>query len=242
MNHNKSETLKFIKNYEYSSISDVVCGIAVPSLNLDLAKQTTKTLKIISQNCYFKDSGAYTGEISVAMLNDINIRYCLVGHSERRNIFHETDDEINKKIHKLLQYKVMTPILCVGETLEIYEQGNDVKQKFLKNQLKIALSSVSFKDINRVIIAYEPIWAIGTGKVATAETAEETIAFLRTQINKLYNSYAAEHMLFLYGGSANPDNTADLFRQKNINGFLVGGASLNLTSFLRIREIMFKNN
>ena len=186
-------------------------------------------VKIGAQNLYFEDEGAFTGEVSGKMLKEIGVEYVICGHSERRNIFGETDEIINKKIKKVVEYK-MKPILCIGEKLEEREKGETFK--VIENQLKKSLEN--FDGIEKLVIAYEPVWAIGTGKNATPSQAEEVHIFIREYFKKHYSEEISENLIILYGGSVNPNNIDSLMAEKNIDGVLVGGASLKLDSFLRI--------
>lgn len=180
-----------------------------------------------AQNMFFQDSGAYTGEISALMLKGI-CKYVIIGHSERRQTFLETDDDINKKIIKAIEHD-LKPILCIGETLEQRED----KETFdiIESQLKKGLKDITEDDIEDIIIAYEPVWAIGTGKTATPEQAEEVHLYIREKLEEMYDNDTAEKIRILYGGSVKPDNAKDLLEKENIDGALVGGASLDLKSF-----------
>ncbi len=176
-----------------------------------------------AQNVHFEESGAFTGEISVPMLKELGVAYCIVGHSERREYFGETDETVNKKLKALLAADI-TPILCVGETLEIREGAGE--QAFVAGQVIADFADIKAEDAKKVVIAYEPIWAIGTGKTATPEQAEEMCALIRGVISGIYDNKVGDEMLILYGGSMKPSNAAELLSQKDINGGLIGGASL----------------
>lgn len=194
-----------------------------------LVKNTT--VKLGAQNMYFEDSGAFTGEISPSMLLGAGCEYVILGHSERRTIFGETDDVINKKIKKALEAG-LKPIFCVGETLAERESG--ATKKVVERQVTEGLNEISEADLSKIIVAYEPVWAIGTGKTATPAQAEEVHEFIRNLIAGKYSKNAAENLVIQYGGSVKPDNAAELLSQKDIDGALVGGACLKADSFIAI--------
>ncbi|MBE7011026.1 MAG: triose-phosphate isomerase [Ruminococcaceae bacterium] len=205
----------------------IVCPTAVC---LPAAVEAAKGTNILvgAQNMYFEDKGAFTGEISADMLLDLGIKYVILGHSERRQYFAETDETVNKKVLKAFE-KGLTPIICVGESLEQREQG--VTADLVRMQVKIALQGVTADQAKNTIIAYEPIWAIGTGKTATTEQAEEVCKTIRDCVCELYDCATAEAITIQYGGSVNAKNSAELFAQENIDGGLVGGASLKAADF-----------
>lgn len=177
-----------------------------------------------AQNVYFEDKGAYTGETSPLMLASVGVKYCLVGHSERRQYFYETDEIVNKKVKKLLE-KDINPIICVGETLE--KRNEEKMYEVVENQIKQALEGITKEQVNRnIVIAYEPIWAIGTGITATAEQAEDMCKFIRQVIEKMYDEKTANKIRIQYGGSVKPNNVSEILNMENIDGVLVGGASL----------------
>ena len=177
-----------------------------------------------AQNVYYEEKGAYTGEVSADMLLSVGVKYCIIGHSERRKYFHETDESINKKVKKLLE-KNITPIICVGETLEERKSGE--LYNVISKQINGALKDVSQADVMKnIVIAYEPIWAIGTGVTATSSQAEEMCKFIRDEIQKLYNEKTSESLRIQYGGSVKPNNISEILSMENIDGVLVGGASL----------------
>lgn len=188
-------------------------------------------INLSGQNMYFEDKGAFTGDISSIFLKDVGCNYVILGHSERRNIFGETDELINKKLKKAL-FIGLNPIVCIGEQLEEREQGKT--EEIIDYQLKNTFKNLSKEEIIKTIIAYEPVWAIGTGKTATPEQAEEVHEFIREYINKTYGLDTAEKVRIQYGGSIKPNNAEDLFNKPNIDGGLVGGASLNIDSFYEI--------
>ena len=187
-----------------------------------------------AQNMYFENQGAFTGEISPVMVKDCGASFILIGHSERRHIFHETDEDVNKKVKSALAHGIQ-PMLCVGELLEERENGETVS--VLNRQIRGAYSGVENTDAVKISIAYEPVWAIGTGKVATPEMAEEAHLAIRNIMKELYGDDSASIIPILYGGSVKPDNIAGLIKMENIDGVLVGGASLEVKSFLDIINI-----
>ncbi len=236
MNMNISETVELISGIkngmDFNGLNtDVIVCPPFTSLEtaVELAKETP--IKVGAQNMFYEDSGAFTGEISAKMLKSVGCEYVILGHSERRSIFGETDEWINKKISKALSEE-LNVIFCVGETLEERERG--VMEQVLKTQITEGLKGIAPEQIKDVIIAYEPVWAIGTGKTATPEQANDAHKFIRDLIAELYDTNIAENMIIQYGGSVKPDNAADLLSQPNIDGALVGGASLKAESFVEI--------
>jgi triosephosphate isomerase len=208
-------------------VDSVVCAQA-PLLR-DLVKRQGDNLKIGAQNVHFADSGAYTGEVSAVLLAELGVSYVVIGHSERRAMFNETDESVNKKIKQSLAYS-LKPIVCVGESLEIREAGDT--NEFVSNQVEKALEGLSKEEVKDLVFAYEPIWAIGTGKTATPEMAEETCKVIREKIGSLYDEETKESVRIQYGGSVKPDNIDDLLSMEEIDGALIGGASLNPDNFL----------
>jgi triosephosphate isomerase len=186
------------------------------------------------QNMHFEQEGAFTGEVSPPMVRDCGCRYVLIGHSERRHVFGETDDLVNKKVHAALKNDI-EPVVCIGELLEEREKG--LTNEVLRRQLDKAFAGIGADYMKRTIVAYEPVWAIGTGKVATPETAEDAHGFIRSVMRELYPGDTADVLPILYGGSVKPDNIAGLARMGNIDGVLVGGASLKVDSFLEIIRV-----
>jgi triosephosphate isomerase len=184
-----------------------------------------------AQNCYFQPKGAFTGEVSPAMLIDVGCRYVLIGHSERRHVLHEPDGDVNRKVHAALAAG-LTTILCVGETLQERQEGW-IGHVFYR-QVASALAGLSPQELARLVIAYEPVWAIGTGHTATPEQAQEAHAFIRAFIQKTFGENVAANLPILYGGSVKADNAAQLFRQPDVDGGLIGGASLEADQFLAI--------
>lgn len=204
-------------------------GIAASFTNLSLLKTNkTSDLIIAAQNCHYETEGAYTGEISIKMLNNMMVSHVIIGHSERRIYFNEVDETINKKIHSLFNANII-PILCCGETLNQYE--NKKTNEVIKNQIKLALANIKAENIAKLVIAYEPIWAIGTGKTATAQQAQTVCKMIREFISELYSKNVAEQVRIQYGGSVKPDNIKLILSEPDIDGALVGGASLVPQSF-----------
>ena len=234
MNKTRDDALAFIYaiNENLPSCDKVDTVICAPSILLrDLVKRQGDNLKIGAQNMYYAEFGAFTGEISPVMLQTTGVEYVIVGHSERRSLFGETDDMINKKVKAAVEHNLI-PILCVGETLEQRELG--ITSSVIRKQLENALEGIPSKDINNVVIAYEPVWAIGTGKTASSNDAEVECKNIREAIKELYNALAADEIRILYGGSMKPSNAKELLKMPNIDGGLVGGASLDPNSFLEL--------
>lgn len=225
MNKTIKEALEFVDAVKDRVNNDkceaVICA---PFTILKDLKEATKgtSIKIGAQNMHFEESGAFTGEVSPAMLKEIDVDYVVIGHSERREYFNETDETCNKKVLKALEVGI-DPILCCGETLEQREAGQT--KEVCKVQVERGLENVSKEDLAKVVIAYEPIWAIGTGKTATAEDANDVIAYIREVVASLYGELANE-VRIQYGGSVKPANVAEIMGQSDIDGALVGGASL----------------
>ena len=226
-----SKLLNELKNLDLDE--SVEKGVCTPAIDLLLAKEILKDtdIKFGGQNMYFEESGAYTGEISPLMLKDINADYVILGHSERREYFNEDDEFINKKVLSALDHGI-TPILCVGETLE--EREANKQEEKVRGQLEKDLKDVKDSDIDKVIIAYEPIWAIGTGKTASAEDADDMCAYIRKLISELYDKEKSENIRIQYGGSMKPNNVKELLAKENIDGGLIGGASLKADDFEKL--------
>lgn len=205
-------------------------AVCVPYVCIPAVVEALKDsgIAVGAQNMYWEDSGAYTGEVSGPMLKDAGVKYVIIGHSERRQYFGETDDTVNKKVHAAFKAG-LTPIICVGETLEQRERG--VTSNLVKCQVKLALYGLTAAQAKQVVIAYEPVWAIGTGKTATSEQANEVCVIIRETLEKLYDEQVADTVRILYGGSIKPDNAGELFTMSDIDGGLVGGASLKADSF-----------
>jgi len=215
---------------------DTVVVAQAPLLR-DLVKRQGDNLRIGAQNLYFEDEGAFTGEVSGALLASYNVDYVVIGHSERRNIFHETDEEVNKKLVAALRHEI-TPIVCVGEHLS--ERENNQTNDVLRLQLTKAFEGISEEDALKVVIAYEPIWAIGTGKTATADVANETCGFVRQMVEELYSKETAELVRIQYGGSVKPENIDELLSKEHIDGALIGGASLDPDKFIAMAKAALK--
>lgn len=236
MNKTPSEALAFINDLKplvAGANAEVVVG--VPSVCLPGVVEAAKgsNIKVAAQNVHWEANGAYTGEVSCAMLKDIGVDYVIIGHSERREYFGETNEMINKKARAILNAGLL-PIICCGESLTQREQG--VTAEHIRYQLKVALLGISAEELKKSVIAYEPIWAIGTGKTASDEQAEEVCAVVRELLKELYGADAAEATRVLYGGSVSAANATALFGMPNIDGGLVGGASLKLDAFDKIAK------
>jgi triosephosphate isomerase (TIM) len=232
----KDEAIAFIYavNHSVPSKEDVETVICAPAIFLrDLVKREGENLRIGAQNMHQADEGAYTGEISSGMLKSYGVEYVVLGHSERRNYNHETDELVNKKLQAAINND-LTPIVCVGESLETREAGTTTE--FVADQVKKAYLNVRPDQALKTVIAYEPIWAIGTGKTATPEQANETIKSIRNVIAELYSDDVAQSLRILYGGSVNTKNVDTLLAESDIDGALVGGASLDPESFLTLAK------
>ncbi|KKB38649.1 triose-phosphate isomerase [Bacillus thermotolerans] len=213
-------------------VDSVICS---PALFLDALVQDTNgtDVKVGAQTMHFEESGAFTGEISPKALQDIGVNYVIIGHSERREMFGETDETVHKKVMAAFKYE-LTPIVCCGETLEQRENGET--NTFVAGQIEKALSGLLEEQVKQVVIAYEPIWAIGTGKSSTAEEANEVCAHIRQTIANQFSEEAADSVRIQYGGSVKPNNIGEFMSQPDIDGALVGGASLEPASFLQLLE------
>ena len=235
MNKTASETKKFAEELKAllpkAKWCDVV--VCVPAVNISTAIKAFKDARVSvgAQNVFFEKSGAYTGEVSADMLKDLGVKYVIIGHSERRQYFGETDLIVNKKVLAALEAG-LHPIICVGETLEQRELG--ITMELIALQVKSALAGVAAENIRRCVIAYEPIWAIGTGKTATGEQAAEVCGFIRATIRAMYGARIARSVTIQYGGSMNPANAAELLGHEDIDGGLIGGASLDAGKFMDI--------
>ena len=234
MNKTGKEAVGLIEELKKElSGNDVDVAVCPPFTALRDAADALKNtdVKLGAQNVFYEDAGAFTGEISAAMLRDLGVEMVILGHSERRGIFGETDQVINKKIKKVLK-SGMVPILCVGETLEQRERGRT--EEVVQRQVTNGLSGLTKEEIGSVVIAYEPVWAIGTGKSATAEEADRVIGYIRGILKGLADEGCADEIRILYGGSVKSGNAASLMGRPNIDGALVGGASLKADEFLGI--------
>ncbi len=226
MNKTPSEAVELAKTLiPLVADADVDVVFCVPAIDIVPVVETVKgtNIHVGGENLYFEDKGAYTGEISADMLLDAGAEYVIMGHSERRGYFHETDEDINRKLKKALE-KGLKPIVCCGESLAQREQG--ICFDWIRMQIKIAFQGVSAEDAKKVVIAYEPIWAIGTGKTATADQAEEVCKAIRDVIGEIYDTDTAEAIRIQYGGSMNAGNCRELLAKPDIDGGLIGGASL----------------
>ena len=222
---------EFSKLYKDTDVRAAICAPFTQLVALKEAFAGTN-VKLGAQNVHFEDEGAFTGEISVEMLKEIGVDYCIIGHSERREYFAETDETVNRKLKKLFSSSEIIPILCVGENLSEREAGNafDV----VEGQLKADLEGIDKADVSKLVIAYEPIWAIGTGKTATPEQAGEMCAHIRNIVEKLYDEDTCDSVIIQYGGSVKPENASEIMNMDEIDGALVGGASLDASKFIKI--------
>ena len=234
MHKTPSEAIAFMKEFlpkvGSGTVEIVICP---PFPDILVISEITKdsVVKLGAQNMYWEDKGAFTGEVSCGMLKESGCEYVIIGHSERRKYFHETDETVNRKVKKAISSRLI-PIMCIGETLQEREKG--VTFKVVETQLRGGLQGLSLKTDSQLVIAYEPVWAIGTGKTATPEQAEEVHAFIRKLLYNIYNKGIADGLCILYGGSIKPANITQLMACENIDGGLVGGASLEVSSFLSI--------
>lgn len=231
----RAEALEFIYQVaeKLPDRTEVETVIFAPSLYARCLVKRQGNLRIGVQNIHHLDEGAYTGEIALKMVEPLGFEYVLIGHSERRQYFNESDTDVNLKLKKVLT-SLLTPIVCVGENL-LVRQKNEVYD-FLANQVKTAFSGVSATDAKRVVVAYEPIWAIGTGETATPEVANSTIKSIREVLGKIYDKEVATNIRILYGGSVKPENIKDILATTDIDGALIGGASLDASKFLEMVE------
>ena len=215
---------------EVEGVESVICA---PFTNLPALVEAVKgtNIKIGAQNLHFEDNGAFTGEISGVMLKDLGVDYVVIGHSERRQYFNETDEIVNKKVHAAFRHG-LTPIVCVGEKLE--EREADQTKDVCKVQTEAAFAGLAADQAAKVVVAYEPIWAIGTGKSSTSQDANEVISYIRGVIKDLYNEEVANAVRIQYGGSVKPENVAEYLGQSDIDGALVGGASLQPESYIAL--------
>lgn len=237
MNKTAAEAREFVdavkNNVPSNDLVDTVIGS--PALFLEGMKKGAKDteVKVAAQNCYFEDEGAFTGEISPKALGALGVEYVIIGHSERREYFHETDEDINKKAHAIFR-NGMTPIICCGETLETYEAGK--AEEFVGAQIKAALKDLTAEQVASLVIAYEPIWAIGTGKSATQDDAQKMCKAVRDVVAADFGQDVADKVRVQYGGSVKPENIKDYMACPDVDGALVGGASLQPDSFLALLE------
>ena len=235
MNKTLTETKAFAEDIKTKLGKPKWCEVVlcVPYVNIPAAVRLFKDCRIAigAENCHYESHGAYTGEVSAEMLKELGVKYVIIGHSERRQYYNETDFTVNKKVHAALEAGLY-PIVCVGESLEQRELG--VTMELIAYQVKAALAGVPADKMRHVVIAYEPIWAIGTGKTATAEQAAEVCESIRVVIRKLYGARVARAVTIQYGGSMNAKNAAELLAQPDVDGGLIGGASLKPEDFVQI--------
>ena len=234
MNKTVSEAVELVKELK-PLVKDAKCDVVVcptfvclPAV-IDVVKDSN--IKVGAQNMHFEENGAFTGEVSPNMLKELGVEYVIIGHSERRQYFNETDETVNKKLKTAFNHKFI-PILCVGESLE--EKEDNITEEVLSKQIKLDLKGISDEDVKNMVIAYEPIWAIGTGKTATADEANNTIGFIRSVVEKLYNKEVSENIRIQYGGSVKPSTIKEQMSKEHIDGGLIGGASLKAEDFAAI--------
>jgi len=239
MNLTLNEAVAFVKEVKdkIPAKEKVDTVIGSPALFLASLVEARKgsELKLSAQNAYWEDAGAFTGENSPAAVADLGVEYIIIGHSERRDYFHETDEEINKKAKAIIK-NGLTPIICCGESLETFEAGRTAE--WVEKQITAALKGLTAEQVGNLVIAYEPIWAIGTGKSATAKIADDTCGVVRTTVEKLYGKEVAEKVRIQYGGSVKSENIAEYMAKENVDGALVGGASLKSDSFLALLDFV----
>lgn len=236
MHKTLGEAIEFIDELKTRELpKSVEAGICAPFIHLSdlVAGSKDSDFGIGAENGHYEDSGAFTGEVSIASLADLGVDYVIIGHSERRQFFAETDEAINKKILKSLEKNVV-PVVCVGESLEEREDGS--YESLIKGQIEKAFMNVTEADASKVVVAYEPIWAIGTGKSATSKDANEMCKFIRETIKELYSDSVAEAVRIQYGGSVKPENITEYMVEADIDGALVGGASLEVDRFIALLE------
>lgn len=235
MNHTgeqvKSVLTELVADVALGVKPEVVVAPVFPYLETAVQLTQGTAVHIAAQNMHFEESGAYTGEVSPSMLVDIGVEYVIIGHSERRTYFNETDETVNLKVKAALAYDLI-PIMCCGETLQQREQGE--MQRFIEGQIEAGLAGISKEEVENIVIAYEPIWAIGTGKTATVEQAQEVCALIRRKLEALYDIKTADKISILYGGSVKSGNVGELTSSLDIDGGLVGGASLKADEFTKI--------
>lgn len=215
--------------------SDVTAAICAPFTQLAALKEAfgDSGVKVGAQNMHFEESGAFTGEIAPEMLTEIGVDYVIIGHSERRQYFAETDETVNKKVKKAFEHNIV-PIMCVGEVLEQRDAGQEYD--VVKTQVEGGIKDLTAEQMKKLVIAYEPVWAIGTGRTATPEQAQEMCAYIRQVIDGLYGADVSEEVIIQYGGSVKPNNASELMNMDDIDGALVGGASLKPEDFIQIVE------
>lgn len=231
MNKTIAEAVDFIKAVDPVCHDGATYGIGTSFLALAEAVKNAKNLIVAAENCHFADSGAFTGEVSVPMLEEIGVKYCIIGHSERRQMFGDSDETVNKKAKRLIDAGI-TPIVCIGESEAQYDAGET--EAVIRSQLSGSLADLCANCVKNIVIAYEPIWAIGTGKSATKEDAQRCCHIVRDQVEQMYGKEAADAVRIQYGGSVKPENIAEYMACEDIDGALIGGASLKADSFIDI--------
>lgn len=226
----KAFAAEFLKEYEKSDVTVAICA---PFTQLSALKEAfgDSGVRLGAQNMHFEEQGAFTGEISPEMLKEIGVDYCIVGHSERRQYFGESDETVNRKLHKAFEHGIV-PILCVGEVLAQRDAGE--AKPVVKVQTEAAVSGLTAEQVKKLVIAYEPVWAIGTGRTATPEQANEMCGWIRSVLEELYGDEISEEVVIQYGGSVKPENATELMNMEEIDGALVGGASLKPADFIQI--------
>ncbi len=236
MNKTNAEAKEFalasVDFVDFAKNKHVDIGVAPTFTSLATVREHNPNLTVAAQNCFYEDHGAFTGEVSIPMLLELGVKWVIIGHSERRTYFGETNIACNKKIVALLANK-MTPIYCCGETLEQFEKG--LTKDVIKEQIKVGLAGLNKDDVKDVVIAYEPIWSIGTGKNASKEIAEDICSYIRNLIAEMYGQVSND-VRILYGGSVKPENIHDYLLEEDVDGALVGGASLKVESFKQLIE------
>ena len=239
MNNNKKQTLEFLDGF-LPRINDITAEVVICPPFTDLFATAEKLegtkIKLGAQNMHWEEKGAFTGEISPVMLKEIPCDYVIIGHSERRQYFAETDETVNKKIKSALKHNIL-PIVCVGESLDQREAGTTMS--WVLSQVEKALKDITLEEVEKIVFAYEPIWAIGTGKTASASDAQEVISAIRKRISELYSQNVADKVRILYGGSVKPQNIKELMGEADIDGALVGGASLEPDSFYALCSLIY---
>lgn len=237
MNKTISEALQFVSDFRQMLMDtpvnnvDIILSPAFTAINAISDAVSGGNIDVAAQDLYWEEKGAYTGEISAAMLADCGCKYVIVGHSERRQLFGETDEQISKKIRRAI-YSGLRPLFCVGESLQ--QREDEETFRIIRNQVEKGVDGLSEEAVSSLLIAYEPVWAIGTGKNATSEQAEEVHGFIRSILRETYGRSVSETVRILYGGSVTPENAGGLISQPDIDGALVGGASLKADSFFKI--------
>ncbi|MFB5660882.1 triose-phosphate isomerase [Alteribacillus sp. HJP-4] len=237
MNKTHSEAVEFVSAIKNSipASSEVETVVCAPALFLKEMNDASSgsDVNVGAQTMHFEDNGAFTGEISPAALADLNIPYVIIGHSERREMFNETNESVNQKLHAAFRHGI-TPIMCCGETLE--ERQSNETESVVREQIEKGLAGLSADQVKKTVVAYEPIWAIGTGKSSSAEDANETCGTVRSVIEELYDTDTAEAVRIQYGGSVKPENIDGYLKKEHIDGALVGGASLKTDAFVQLVE------